>query len=206
MDLSALDRAERLYLRPIHFIESPQQHDGESARLAGTMLWFCAVELIERNDGEITRRIVRVSEWEAVAATLPERASRIYANLTGSRAALQMGMRTIRLDQPQVMGILNVTPDSFSDGGKHVDAAVAVSAGVAMAAAGAALIDVGGEFTSAGRALALGRRRDYPDRSCHQRAGGGRNGDIGRYPQGCGDGGGACGRRWDDQRYLRLAL
>lgn len=48
---------------------------------------------------------------------------------------------------PLVMGILNVTPDSFSDGGVHLDAGRAVAAGRAMAEAGAAIIDIGGEST-----------------------------------------------------------
>ncbi len=51
---------------------------------------------------------------------------------------------------PAVMGILNVTPDSFSDGGRYLDPARAVEAGLAMAAAGAAIIDVGGESTRPG--------------------------------------------------------
>ncbi len=50
------------------------------------------------------------------------------------------------------MGILNVTPDSFSDGGRHADPARAVAAGLAMAAAGADIIDVGGESTRPGSA------------------------------------------------------
>ena len=61
-----------------------------------------------------------------------------------------MGERTIRLDQPQVMGIVNATPDSFSDGGAYADAAAAAEAGAAMAAQGAAIIDVGGESTRPG--------------------------------------------------------
>lgn len=48
---------------------------------------------------------------------------------------------------PLVMGILNVTPDSFSDGGRHFAADAAVAAGLAMAAAGADIIDIGGEST-----------------------------------------------------------
>jgi dihydropteroate synthase len=48
---------------------------------------------------------------------------------------------------PLVMGVLNVTPDSFSDGGAHFDTASAIAAGLAMAEAGAALVDVGGETT-----------------------------------------------------------
>jgi dihydropteroate synthase len=59
-----------------------------------------------------------------------------WANLTGPR--------------PWVMGILNVTPDSFSDGGDFLSVDAAVAAGLAMAAAGADLIDVGGETTRPG--------------------------------------------------------
>lgn len=52
--------------------------------------------------------------------------------------------------QPQVMGIVNVTPDSFSDGGDHADPAVAVDRAVAMLAAGATILDIGGESTRPG--------------------------------------------------------
>lgn len=51
---------------------------------------------------------------------------------------------------PAVMGILNITPDSFSDGGVHEDAARAIAAGQTMTAAGAAILDVGGESTRPG--------------------------------------------------------
>ena len=47
------------------------------------------------------------------------------------------------------MGILNVTPDSFSDGGRHFDPTAAVARAKAMLAEGAAIIDVGGEFDAA---------------------------------------------------------
>jgi dihydropteroate synthase len=64
-----------------------------------------------------------------------------------------LGERVLRLDQPLVAGILNVTPDSFSDGGAHADdPAAAAGAGVDMAVAGAALIDLGGESTRPGAA------------------------------------------------------
>ncbi|MGL6043682.1 MAG: dihydropteroate synthase [Sandaracinobacteroides sp.] len=51
---------------------------------------------------------------------------------------------------PKIMAILNVTPDSFSDGGRHADVPAAVAAGIAMHGAGAAIIDVGGESTRPG--------------------------------------------------------
>ena len=49
-----------------------------------------------------------------------------------------------------VMGILNVTPDSFADGGLHFDKAQAIAHGIAMAKEGADIIDVGGESTRPG--------------------------------------------------------
>jgi dihydropteroate synthase len=56
------------------------------------------------------------------------------------------------LMEPCVMGVLNVTPDSFSDGGCYADVAAAIERGVAMAGEGAAIIDVGGESTRPGAA------------------------------------------------------
>ena len=56
----------------------------------------------------------------------------------------------LSLDRPRLMGVLNVTPDSFSDGGFHLDPGPAVAAGLAMAAAGADIVDVGGESTRPG--------------------------------------------------------
>ena len=53
-------------------------------------------------------------------------------------------------DRTLVMGILNVTPDSFSDGGKHATADTAIAAGLRMLYAGADIIDVGGESTRPG--------------------------------------------------------
>jgi dihydropteroate synthase len=63
---------------------------------------------------------------------------------------LRCADRTLDLSRPVVMGVLNVTPDSFSDGGKFLSPAAAVEQGVRMAAEGAALIDVGGESTRPG--------------------------------------------------------
>jgi dihydropteroate synthase len=83
---------------------------------------------------------------------------RFIVPLAGGRS-LALGARTL------VMGILNVTPDSFSDGGQHADAAHAVDAGLRMVDEGADLIDIGGESTRPG-ALPLDaaeeRRRVLP--------------------------------------------
>ena len=63
---------------------------------------------------------------------------------------LKCGTRTIDLARPIVMGVLNVTPDSFSDGGRFVDVDAAVAHGLSMVREGAAIIDVGGESTRPG--------------------------------------------------------
>jgi dihydropteroate synthase len=65
---------------------------------------------------------------------------------------LQCGPFPLDLDRPVVMGVVNVTPDSFSDGGRFADADAAVAAAERMAADGAALVDVGGESTRPGSA------------------------------------------------------
>lgn len=56
----------------------------------------------------------------------------------------------LTLDRPVIMGILNATPDSFSDGGLHLDPGAAIAAGERMISEGAALLDVGGESTRPG--------------------------------------------------------
>ncbi len=58
----------------------------------------------------------------------------------------------LSLDRPLVMGILNVTPDSFSDGGQRIEPRDAIAAGLAMTSDGADIIDVGGESTRPGAA------------------------------------------------------
>jgi dihydropteroate synthase len=55
-----------------------------------------------------------------------------------------------RVTRPQIMGIVNTTPDSFSDGGLHAAAADAIAGGLAMAEAGAQILDIGGESTRPG--------------------------------------------------------
>ena len=58
--------------------------------------------------------------------------------------------RTLRLDRTRVMGIVNVTPDSFSDGGAHATTDAAVAHALALAAEGADILDIGGESTRPG--------------------------------------------------------
>lgn len=65
---------------------------------------------------------------------------------------LQCGTRPLNLDRPVVMGILNVTPDSFSDGGRYLTLDAALRQAMQMQADGAQLIDIGAESTRPGAA------------------------------------------------------
>ena len=143
--------ASRTFLRPTGFVDSPFGNDGKVARLAGGLNWFGLIELIRvEGNRRVSTRIVPV---EGIEDRFDDAMAADWVRITGPRAPLQLGERTVRLDQPQVMGIINATPDSFSDGGAFRDASAAAEAGANMAAQGAAIIDVGGESTRPGAAM-----------------------------------------------------
>ncbi|HKT84465.1 MAG TPA: dihydropteroate synthase [Novosphingobium sp.] len=153
----------KLYIRPIALSESPQSEEGEAIRLGGAMVWASRFAVIVRENGRVVSR-ARASVPQmaggmaALPADLAAEAEEQWGNLRKVHAPLQFdlkagGQRTLRLDQPQVMGILNVTPDSFSDGGRFLDdPRAAAEHASAMLEAGAAIIDVGGESTRPGAA------------------------------------------------------
>ena len=153
----------QLYLRPLAFADSPQSEEGGAVRLAGGMVYVSRFAVIVREDGKIVSRIRTCADGIAeVLATLPDdlaaQGEAQWANLRLAHPPLNLalkggGARTIRLDQPQIMGILNVTPDSFSDGGKFLDNPEEAHAHAsAMLEGGAAIVDVGGESTRPGAA------------------------------------------------------
>ncbi len=84
----------------------------------------------------------------AQPAPVADRLCRVLADLTAPRPPFA----GIGLDRPRVMGIVNVTPDSFSDGGDHFDAGRAIAHGERLRAAGVDILDVGGESTRPGSA------------------------------------------------------
>ncbi len=69
-----------------------------------------------------------------------------------SGPVLRCGARVLDLSAPVVMGVINVTPDSFSDGGRFLDPVRAVERGLSMVEEGAAILDIGGESTRPGAA------------------------------------------------------
>ena len=72
------------------------------------------------------------------------------ANISSRSMLLNLGSRTLDLSKPKIMGVLNITPDSFSDGGKYLSLDHALSACEKMIDEGASIIDIGGESTKPG--------------------------------------------------------
>ncbi len=143
------------YLQPLTLVPGPQAVEGEAIRLGGSMVYAREFALVVRDSGTVAERVVGTPRDIEVAIArlsggLAEDAAAQWANLAKTHPPLQLGSRTVRLDQPQVMGILNVTPDSFSDGGQHDAVAAGRAHAAAMLEAGAAIIDIGGESTRPG--------------------------------------------------------
>ncbi len=152
----AAGMSEHVYIHPIGFAPGPQHEHGNAIRVAGGMVYASRVAVILRRDGRVVDRWLASPEtiaavWDELPGALLAEAQAQWDDLRAARAPLQLGARTIRLDQPQVVGILNVTPDSFSDGGRFLDDPEAgrTHAG-AMLEAGAAILDIGGESTRPG--------------------------------------------------------
>ena len=135
----------RLYLNPIGLLSgdaaSAAIESGMGRRLAGGRFAFTAVEVLRREGHAATTSMATLAEVAAM-----ESAAERLDHLTAPRAAIC----GIAMDRPAIMGVINVTPDSFSDGGDFAEAESAIAQGRAMAEAGAAIIDVGGESTRPG--------------------------------------------------------
>jgi dihydropteroate synthase len=142
------------YLLPLALAASPQSEEGEAVRLGGAMVWASRFALITREQGKVVSRTrYSVAELRAALSDLPEAVREQWDNLQRTHAPLQCGARTVRLDQPQVIGIVPVAPGSMADDGKFLDdPEVAADHAAAMLEAGAAMIGLGGDATRPGAA------------------------------------------------------
>lgn len=153
-DLGKAGRDARIYCRPTCFVDRPHESDDGALRLGDSLIWFSAWHISLRDQGLISSTIVSVQDWDQWLGFMPsalgQRAIMQHQAVVRPKAPLIFGERVLRFHEPQLMGILNVTPDSFSDGGRFSDVQAAVDAGFAMGAAGAQILDVGGESTRPG--------------------------------------------------------
>jgi dihydropteroate synthase len=129
----------KTYFRPVSFVFGRDARDlvanGKAGALGGMPhIAFTHLEVINR-DGD------RMNETFSDLADLPD-----VQAITAPRPSFG----GVNMNSTQVMGIVNVTPDSFSDGGKLNSTAAAIAHGQQLAADGAAILDVGGESTRPG--------------------------------------------------------
>ncbi len=136
----------RIYLRPTAIGRAAGSPDAPV--LAGGALTFSRLEVAVRDGGSVHRAeapVQAVQEWAAVEGCA-DTVQALLDRISASRPRM-MGLE---FKHPLVMGILNVTPDSFHDGGLDENAEAAIERGISLAAAGADIIDVGGESTRPG--------------------------------------------------------
>lgn len=130
------------FVEPLGLITGPVAfhalREGFALPLQGGDIAFAFVRLIEDGEDLGVGPIREVpEEWQEAMHAIAQ------------RPAPFLGLAA---DGPLVMGVINVTPDSFSDGGRHFDARAAIAAGHAMLEAGADILDIGGESTRPGAA------------------------------------------------------
>lgn len=140
-----------IYLRPVGFIA--HQRDGEDGQvwggipLAGGTVAFTALEIIERQGTSVQRRICSLSEFfERDWGRQTLAASDLFEALRLPRGRIA----GLSMDRPRIMGIVNVTPDSFSDGGSFDSVQAAVDHALRLEEEGADILDIGGESTRPG--------------------------------------------------------
>jgi dihydropteroate synthase len=140
-----------IYVRPVGIFPAPVAEGDEAGwsglPLAGQPLRFAAIEIALREGARVRRRLASVGDaldrdWGR--HTLE--ASELLDAITKPRARLA----GLTLEAPRIMGIVNVTPDSFSDGGCLSSAQAAIDHALKLAEVGADMLDIGGESTRSG--------------------------------------------------------
>jgi dihydropteroate synthase len=132
----------KTYYRPLALCYGPDAENLVAQRRAGllggnTSIAFSAVERIFRDGNTVAREIVPYTDVKHLTSVQQIELSR------GVLAGLSM-------NSPKIMGIVNVTPDSFSDGGENVTPEAGGEHGLRLAREGAHMLDVGGESTRPG--------------------------------------------------------
>src|SRR5919206_5250239 len=129
----------KLYLRPVGLLYGTAAQDavteGLALPLAGGPIAFTAAELIEGAPGNSKTRLFAAC---SLAESRDAELSKVLERVTRPRPSFA----GLNLDRPLIMGIVNVTPDSFSDGGLYDTKEEAILHAAELANAGAAIIDI----------------------------------------------------------------
>lgn len=123
---------------------------GHGLPLLGSRYAFAAVELVVREGRDVKKYAASVTAFNPWRQVLNSDQQTRFEILLSAIARPRPNFAGLSMSQPTIMGIVNVTPDSFSDGGDHATTELAVQHAVSLADAGAAILDVGGESTRPG--------------------------------------------------------
>jgi dihydropteroate synthase len=144
----------RFYLRPVGLLRGTAAAHavdaGAALRLAGGPIAFSACELIVRMRDRAEASWMPVDGLASWRRGLSKSDNEAFATLIERLVAPRPPLAGASMDRTRIMGIVNVTPDSFSDGGQFAGTDQAIEHGIGLAQAGADIVDVGGESTRPG--------------------------------------------------------
>jgi dihydropteroate synthase len=144
----------QVYFRPLGLIQGDAAQaaveNGWAVSLQGGEWAFTGCEVWQRRREGIARAILPAAQLSAWIEQQPEPLRQHAARLRERLLAPPSGPDGLPPRRPLLMGVVNVTPDSFSDGGEFVEPAVAIAHGLKLYAEGADIVDVGGESTRPG--------------------------------------------------------
>lgn len=128
---------------------------GDAAVARGSVA--CSVEktdaLLIATRKHLSALCAKLAQQPFGLADLADQLRELLAHLAAPASSWRLARRTLELKKPLIMGILNVTPDSFSDGGRYVAVEAAVNHALQMEDQGADIIDIGAESTRPGAPL-----------------------------------------------------
>lgn len=123
---------------------------GHALPMMGIGFAFTSVEVVLRTAGSVERHAAAVVAFEPWRHVLPGAHKHHLENVVQTIAAARPAFAELDLNATKIMGIVNVTPDSFSDGGDLGTTQAAIDHAIALREAGADILDVGGESTRPG--------------------------------------------------------
>ena len=132
------------YVRPI--FSKKINKSNHYKKLGSSNLFFDTIEIISRKKNKIDKKFINIKDIKS----LNKEELKSVLSQINEIIAPKKKIATIDFNKPKIMGILNITPDSFSDGGKFNDLDKSIKYAVQMISDGADIIDIGGESTRPG--------------------------------------------------------
>ena len=140
--MTAVRKLVKYYVRPI--LNNSKNKD--SLCLGSSRLYFDKIELITRNGKDISSKYLHLKEITGLPRDISKTIKIQLKKITKTRKKI----KSINFNKPSIMGILNVTPDSFSDGGEFLSIDNAYAQYKKLKKEGAVIVDIGGESTRPG--------------------------------------------------------